>query len=123
MKPKKHLIILSGIAITVLSLFLFSFKPQSPSPDNDIAIMRVYESANINMSKILISYKDDQHTEIELWSFKNKFVEEWFDNADTITSRISWFKKQGYEIISTSSGGSLNSINDFLLTTYILEHK
>lgn len=123
MKRNRILIFSSGTLITVLFLILVSFKPQEKDSSGDYAIMRVYESGNANLSKILISYDNYRHVEIDLWAFGNKYVDEWFDNADTIASRITWFDKQGYEIISSNSAGTLNSMNDFQLTTYIFEKK
>jgi len=117
------MLVLTGIMAVILVSLLVSFTPKATPGIGDIATIRIYESADDFTSKIIISYDNFQHEEIDLWGYRQKYVDEWFDNLDTIAATMNRFKRKGYDIISSSSAGDISSFNDQQLTTYILEKK
>lgn len=123
MKTRFFFIGLGICASTILTIILVSFTPKSPADLGNIAIMRIYESADDNASRIIISCDNYKHQEIDLWGYRQSYTDEWLDNADSIASTINSLKKKGYEIISTSAAGNINSFKDIQLTTYIFEKK
>ena len=123
MKNRIRLFTSVGAFAVVFIILLVSFAPGSVSVGGDIAVMRVCESANDDASRIIISYDNFKHKEIDLWGYRQSYTDEWLDNADSIAATLNRFKSNGYEIISTSASGKISSYNDLQLTTFILEKK
>ncbi len=119
---KKKLIIVSGI-IALSMIIMLSFSSFKPSPvDNEgYATMIVYENFAIVNSKIIITYPNEETEIIELGPFKynDNYLT---DNNKVVTKTLNKLKNEGYEVVTMTASGKINSNKAMRITTILLEN-
>ena len=117
---KKKILILSLVANLIAGAFvLYSFTPKAKNVNEGgggYLIMRVIETAQLS-SDLSVSdgtnliYHEDLNSTLK--------VDKMRTNNQAITKKINDFKSQGYEIISSNSGGG----DLFRITNYVFVKK
>jgi hypothetical protein len=118
---KKNLLIASG-AIAVCAAIILAFSSFRPADmdEEGYATMIVYENFSIVNCKIIVTYPDEQTEIVDLGPFKynDDFL---INNSIIITRTLNDLKKRGYEVISMTASGKINSNKAMRITTIILE--
>jgi len=119
---KKKLIIVSGILVLsmIIMLGFSSFKP-SPVDNEGYATMIVYENFSIVNSKIIITYPNEETETVDLGPFKynDSYL---IDNNKIITKTLNKLKNEGYEVVTMTASGKINSNKAMRITTILLEN-
>ena len=117
---KKRFFIVSGILsiVLVLTLFLTSFSPAAKG-DSGYATMVVYENFSIVNSRIIITYPEEDSEVVDLGPFK--YNETYLiDVNKTITNTLNDLKGKGYEVVSMTASGKINSNKAMRITPILL---
>lgn len=110
--------------IVLVSLSCFSnLKGQNTDTTAKIIVMRVVESDFLGIASKIYIYEKGEIEKLDLKGFLDA-KKELPNNLKIISEKIDAILSKGYKIVSSTCGsGTADTMNSFLITTYIFEKK